>query len=96
MVKKGGYTTIKAWATEDQPIQKLMQQGRAHLTDTELLAIIIRSGTKEISAVELAKNILASVGNNLHALGKLSVADLMKFKGVGETKAVAIISALEI
>lgn len=88
--------SILSWAEEDRPREKLMGKGKAALTDAELLAIIMGSGTREVSAVDLAKTILASVNNNLHELAKLSLKDLMKFKGVGEAKAIAIISTLEL
>ncbi|MDH5367391.1 MAG: DNA repair protein RadC [Cyclobacteriaceae bacterium] len=88
--------TIKNWAEEDRPREKLMLKGKASLSDAELIAIIIGSGTPSISAVEVAKLILNGVGNDLNALAKLSVKDLMKFKGIGEAKAINIISALEL
>lgn len=71
-------------------------KGRAALSDAELIGILLGSGTKTLSAVDLAKQILASVGNNLNQLAKLSVKDLMKFNGIGEAKAISIVSALEL
>jgi DNA repair protein RadC len=88
--------TIKTWAEEDRPREKLMTKGKAALSEAELLAILIGSGTVSISAVELCKQILASVNNNLHELAKLSLADLQKFKGIGEAKAITILAALEL
>lgn len=88
--------TILSWAEEDRPREKLMSKGKAALTDAELLAIIMGSGTRDLSAVDLAKMILASVNNNLHELAKQSLSDLTKFKGIGEAKAIAIISTLEL
>jgi len=87
---------IKDWALEDRPREKLLAKGITSLSDTELLAILIRSGGREESAVELARKILIAAGNNLRELGKLSVNDLVKHKGMGPAKAVAIIAALEL
>jgi DNA repair protein RadC len=88
--------TIKSWAEEDRPREKLMLKGKSSLSDAELLAILIGSGTVSISAVELCKQILASVNNNLHELAKLNLKDLQKFKGIGEAKAITIMAALEL
>lgn len=87
---------ILSWAEEDRPREKLMLKGRAALSDAELIAILIGSGTRELSAVDLSKMILHSVGNNLNELAKLSINDLMKFKGVGDAKAISIAAALEL
>ena len=87
---------IKSWAEDDRPREKLLNKGRHALSEAELIAILIGSGNKHESAVELSKKILASVGNNLNELSKLSINDLMKFKGVGSAKAITIISALEL
>lgn len=87
--------SIKYWAEDDRPREKLLQKGRTILSDAELIAILIGSGNKHESAVELSKRILASVGNNLNELGRLSIEQLMKFKGIGEAKAVSIAAALE-
>ncbi len=89
-------TGILSWAEEDRPREKLLLRGRTALTDAELIAILIGSGTRKKSAVDLSKEILASVDNNLHELAKLSVPDLQKFDGIGEAKAISIISALEL
>lgn len=88
--------SIKQWAEEDRPREKLLLKGRSNLTEAELIGILIRSGTRTCSAVDLAKQILATVNNNLNELAKLTVNDLMKFKGIGEAKAITIISALEL
>ncbi|MCK5847499.1 MAG: DNA repair protein RadC [Bacteroidales bacterium] len=88
--------SIKNWEEADRPREKLMEKGRAMLTDSELLAILMGSGNREETAVELAKHILSSVDNNLNSLYKLSVADLMKFKGIGEAKSITIIAAMEL
>ena len=87
---------IKAWAESDRPREKLLQKGRSALTDAELLAILIGSGTPELSAVDLCRKILASLNHDLNRLARLSVADLLHFKGIGEAKAVSIIAALEL
>lgn len=88
--------TIKAWAEEDRPREKLVLQGRRALSDAELIAILIGSGSRNETAVELSKRILHSLNNDLDKLGRLSVKDLSKFKGIGEAKAVSIIAALEL
>lgn len=88
--------SIKQWAEGDRPRERLLSKGRTVLSDAELIAILIGSGNREETAVELSKRILRSVGNNLNELGKLSVNDLMKFKGIGEAKAITIVAALEL
>jgi len=87
---------IKSWAEEDRPREKLSGQGRRALTDAELIAILIGSGNREETAVELSKRILHHYGNDLNRLGKASIAELSNFKGIGEAKAISIIAALEI
>lgn len=87
---------ISSWAEEDRPREKLVLKGRQVLTNAELLAIVIGSGSKNESAVDLSKRIFASVNNDLFAIGKLSIKDLMKFKGIGEAKAISIIATLEL
>jgi len=88
--------TIKSWAIKDRPREKLILQGKSTLTDAELLAILIGSGTKKESAVALGKRILNSVHNNMNELAALSLENLKEFKGIGEAKAVSIITALEL
>lgn len=88
--------TIKQWASEDRPREKLLEKGISALSDAELIAILLSTGTKNLSAVDLAKHILASVENNLHMLGKQTVNDLKKINGIGEAKAITILAALEI
>lgn len=88
--------SIKAWAEEDRPREKLLNLGRRFLSDSELIAILIGSGNRNESAVDLSKRILNHYKNDLNALGKLSVQELSKFKGIGEAKAIAIIAALEL
>src|SRR5690606_32779255 len=88
--------SIKNWADDDRPREKLVQKGSFALSDAELIAILIRSGSQNESAVELAKRILATADNNLNTLGKFSINQLIRFKGMGEAKAVSIAAALEI
>lgn len=90
------YISIKEWAADDRPREKLLNKGVKSLSDTELLAILIGSGTREISAVELAREILKLSKNNLTELGKKSVTELTKLKGIGEAKAITIVAALEL
>ncbi len=88
--------TIKSWAEEDRPREKLLTRGRSNLTDAELLAILLRSGSTDETAVGLAKRILANFNQDLGILGKSSINDLTQFKGVGEAKALTITAALEL
>ncbi len=88
--------TIKHLAEEDRPREKLMLKGRAVLTDAELIAILIGSGSKKETAVQLSQRMLASVKHNLNDLGKLTINDLIKFNGIGEAKAITIIAATEL
>ncbi|WP_131535805.1 RadC family protein [Pedobacter nototheniae] len=87
---------IKLWAEEDRPREKLLQHGKRYLTDAELIAILIGSGNRIETAVDLSKRILAFYENNLSKLGRASVQELSKFKGIGEAKAITIIAALEL
>jgi DNA repair protein RadC len=87
---------IKNWAPEDRPREKLLLKGMSALSDAELIAILLGSGTAKLSAVDVAKKVLAHVENNLDSLAKLSVKELMKAKGIGEAKAVTIVAALEL
>ena len=88
--------SIKFLAEDDRPREKFLLKGKTSLSDSELLAIILGSGNNEDSAVELARKILASVENNWQNLSKLSIKDLMKFKGIGEAKAISVAATLEI
>ena len=88
--------SIKSWAEDDRPREKLSLKGKSVLSDAELIAILIGSGSRNESAVQLSKRILASVDNNLNALGKLSINQLCQFKGIGEAKAISIIASLEL
>jgi DNA repair protein RadC len=93
---ENSFFPITNWSEDDKPREKLMLKGKSVLSDAELIAILIGSGSRNESAVDLSKRILASVDNNLNALGKLSISQLMNFKGIGEAKAISIIAALEL
>lgn len=88
--------SIKYWSEDDKPREKLMLKGKAVLSDAELLAILIGSGSRNESAVELSQRILSNSSNNLNSLAKLTIIQLMEFKGIGEAKAITIIAALEL
>jgi len=90
------YTSLKNLARDDQPREKLLEKGSSSLSDAEIIAILIGSGTREKSAVELCREILRSVDNDLNKLARLTIHDLMKFKGIGEAKAITIAAALEL
>lgn len=96
MSEKSPSFSIKNWSEDDRPREKLLNKGKSALSDAELVAILIGSGSRNESAVDLCKRILASTENNLSALGKLSIKQLMEFKGIGEAKAISIIAALEL
>ncbi len=87
---------IKSWPSEERPREKLLSKGIRAVSDAELVAILLGTGTTTISAVELARRVLQTVDNNLHDLARLSVQDLMKIRGIGEATAIAIIAALEL
>lgn len=89
-------TSIKFWAEDDRPREKLQTKGREALSNAELLAILLGSGNSEDSAVDLAKKILAAVSDNLVELSKLNLKALQKFKGIGQVKAITIVAALEL
>lgn len=91
-----GKLSIKSWSTDDRPREKMMLKGITALSDAELIAILIGSGSREESAVALSKRILQSVSTNINELAQLSLEDLMKFKGIGEAKAITIVTALEL
>lgn len=88
--------SIKSWAEDDRPREKLAQKGRDVLTNAELMGILIGSGTREESAIDLSKRILGAIDNDLNKLGQMTLSDLMKFRGIGEAKAIAIVAALEL
>lgn len=87
---------IRSWSDDDRPREKLILKGRAALSDAELLAILIGSGSRNESAVDLSKRILASVHNSLAELGKLQLSQLCAFKGIGDAKAITIMAAMEL
>ncbi|MGB1241423.1 MAG: RadC family protein [Chitinophagales bacterium] len=95
MEKLKNKLAITSWAVEDRPREKLMLKGKQALSDAELLAILIGSGSREETAVDLCKRILKDVENNLNELGKRNIADFMTYKGIGEAKAISIVAALE-
>jgi DNA repair protein RadC len=87
---------ITDWAVEDRPREKLYQKGTSSLSDAELLAILIGSGTRKRSAVDLGRELLSMVNNNLNSLGKLTIRDLTKIHGIGNARAITIAAALEL
>lgn len=96
MSDKSPSFSIKYWSNDDQPREKLRDKGKMALSDAELIAILIGSGNREESAVALCKRIYASANHSLNVLGKLSIKQLMEFKGIGEAKAITIVAALEL
>ena len=88
--------SVKQWAEADRPREKLLLRGKHALTDAELLAILLGSGSREETVVSLAKRILGGSSNNLHELGKRTVAELLRFKGIGQAKALTLVAALEL
>lgn len=96
MSNEGKHFSIKNWSEDDQPREKLLYKGKNTLSDAELVAILIGSGSRNESAVELCKRILQQNNNQLHQLQKQSIQQLMQFKGIGEAKAITIVAALEL
>ena len=96
MNNEGKHFSIKNWSEDDQPREKLLYKGKNALSDAELVAILIGSGSRNESAVELCKRILQQNNNQLHQLQKQSIQQLMQFKGIGEAKAITIVAALEL
>ncbi len=88
--------TIKSWAEEDRPREKLLAKGKQSLSDAELLAILLGSGSRDETAVSLAQRILKSVDHDLNELGRRSIAELTKFKGMGDAKSITIVAAMEL
>jgi DNA repair protein RadC len=88
--------SIKHWAKDDRPREKLLNQGPSRLSDTELVAILLNHGTRDKSAIDLGREVMHLGKNNLNELGKLSAKDLMRIKGIGQAKAITIAAALEI
>jgi DNA repair protein RadC len=93
---KSGHLAIKNWAEDEKPREKLLEKGPASLSNAELLGILINSGTRSRSAIDLARDVLEMAHNNLQELGRLSVAELQKTKGIGKARAITIASALEL
>ena len=89
-------TSIKNWAADDQPREKLLHLGSSALSNAELLAILIRTGTRESSALEIARQLLKKSSDNLQEMGKLSISDIKKIKGMGYTKSITLMAALEL
>ncbi|HMG15650.1 MAG TPA: DNA repair protein RadC [Saprospiraceae bacterium] len=87
---------IKAWAEEDRPREKMLLKGRSAVSDAELIAILLGSGSRNETVVALSQRLLNSVNNNLYDLGRLSIGDLTKFKGIGDAKAITLAAALEL
>lgn len=96
MSNEGKHFSIKNWSEDDQPREKLLYKGKNALSDAELVAILIGSGSRNESAVELCKRILQQNNNQLHQLQKQSIQQLTQFKGIGEAKAITIVAALEL
>ncbi len=88
--------SIKNWSEDERPREKMLQKGAAALTDAELLAILISSGTRERSALDLARDILGLAHNNLRELGRIGIPELQKIKGIGEARAITISAAMEL
>jgi DNA repair protein RadC len=88
--------SIPNWALEDRPREKMVSGGSQNLSDAELIAILIGSGTRKLTAVDLARQILHMAGNNLDKLGKYNISDLKKIKGIGQARAITIVAALEL
>ena len=87
---------IKTWAEEDRPREKLLLKGRASLSNAELLAILLGSGGRDLSALDLAKNVLQKVGNDLNELAKMPVSSLTEIQGIGNAKALTMVAAMEL
>ncbi len=96
MSKYNKYIPINKWAEDDRPREKMLHKGKSALSNAELIAILLRTGTNNQTALDLSKKILNNVNNNLIELSKLTVQELCKFEGIAETKAITIIAALEI
>jgi len=89
-------TNLKTWAVEERPREKVLANGIQYLSDSELLAILLGSGTRNITAVELARQILLESGNSLHELGRQNIGDLVKIKGIGPAKGITVMAAMEL
>ena len=89
-------TNLKTWAVEERPREKVLANGIQYLSDSELLALLLGSGTKNMTAVELARQILLQSGNSLHELGRQNINDLIRIKGIGPAKGITLLAALEL
>jgi DNA repair protein RadC len=89
-------TNLKTWAVEERPREKVLANGIQYLSDSELLALLLGSGTKNVTAVELARQILMQSGNSLHELGRQNINDLIKIRGIGPAKGITLLAALEL
>ena len=96
MEEENDHFSIKNWSLSDRPIEKLLHKGSSSLSEAELIAILIGSGTRKMSAVELSRIIVSDAQNSLDILGKKSLKELMKYKGIGEAKAITIAAAMEL
>lgn len=96
MIVKSESLSIKSWAPEDRPREKLLLKGKSALSEAELLAILLGTGTKTMTAVEIGKRLLQQANNNLHQLATLTIKQLMNVKGIGEAKAITVVAALEL
>lgn len=96
MTEQDAFLSIKQWAEDDRPREKLLLKGKNALSDAELIAILFSTGSKNETAVDIAKKVLNSVGGNLVDLSKLNIKELQKFKGIGEAKAISLLAALEL
>lgn len=95
-MSENSFFSIRNWPEDDKPREKLLLKGKNALTDAELIALLIRSGSRDETAVDLSRRMLSTVDNNLNALGKLPISQLLAFKGIGEAKAVTIVAAMEL
>ena len=87
---------LKTWSVEDRPREKVLANGVQYLSDSEILAILLGSGTRNMTVVELAKQVLAKSGNSLHELGRQNISDLVAIKGIGPAKAITLLAAMEL
>jgi DNA repair protein RadC len=90
------FKSIKTWSPDDRPREKMLNKGATALSDAELLAILIGTGTREESALDIARKILNSIQHDLQSLGKMGLKDLIRFHGMGQAKAVTMLAAIEL
>ncbi|WP_194851068.1 RadC family protein [Nonlabens antarcticus] len=96
MAENPAYVSIKDWSEDDQPREKLLFKGSSNLSDAELIAILLGTGSVAISAVQLSRNVMQDANQSLQQLGKKTLKELMKHKGIGQAKAVTIVAAMEL